>query len=155
MIIVGGLFAISAETEATLRGISGVTTARFFGRSRYETAVMVAQEVYSVLGTPLEDRVAYLAVGGRPAAWEPGTPVNGWPDAVSGGALAAASGAPLLLTDGLILPLETSNAISSLGISCVVVVGGEAAVSPAVVEAVAQLGVEVERVSGGDRYETA
>ena len=155
VVIVGGPYAVSVEAEATLERIAGVTTLRIYGRSRYETAAFVAHQIVSALDPAPGDRVAYLALGGAPAAWQPGTPMTGWPDAVSGGALAAAAGAPLLLTGGSALPLETAEAISSLGVTRVVIVGGEAAISPAVAETVAQLGVEVERVGGDDRYETS
>lgn len=76
-------------------------------------------------------------------------------DALGAAAVAAATGWPVLFTDGDELPGPTRRAIEDLGIDEIVIVGGTAAVSAGVAEAVAATGATVRRVSGADRYETS
>jgi putative cell wall-binding protein len=80
-----------------------------------------------------------------------------WPDALGGAALAGALHAPVLLThpDGLDDAVE--DCVMRLGAERAWIVGGAAAVSPAVEEDLAgHLGEgAVTRIGGRDRYETA
>lgn len=78
-----------------------------------------------------------------------------FPDALAAGAVAAKLDGALLLTDPGYLPSAIAAEIKRLDASTVTIVGGTAAVDDLVAQAVAALGVEVRRVGGADRYETA
>ena len=80
------------------------------------------------------------------------------PEAGSASALAAALRLPILFVDAERIPAPTSAAISSLGIERALIVGGAAAVGPAVEAQLAtSLGgaANVRRLGGADRYETS
>ena len=113
---------------------------RWAGSNRYTTAIVVSQSIY-----PDGADVVYLAVG------------TNHPDAIAGGPAAAAEGAPILLVTTSDLPGNTRDELVRLAPSRVVILGGEAAVSTAVADAVtvALPGATVERRAGATRYETA
>lgn len=111
---------------------------RIFGADRFLTAVEIALE-----------------------GWEDGADVvvlaNGlnFPDALAGVPLAAALDAPILLTGAAELNEDTAAAIEELEAEEVIILGGEAAVSKAVFEELEDMGLEVERVFGDGRWDTA
>ena len=76
-------------------------------------------------------------------------------DALAGSTLAGSLDAPVLLTATGVLPEETGRALGELGAQEVVVLGGTAAVSDAVLADLRGRGLAVRRLSGADRYETA
>lgn len=78
-----------------------------------------------------------------------------FPDALAGGPLAHALGGPLLLTNPAALPPATIEAIEQLGASAAVVLGGTGAVSAEVVEELEALVGDVERIAGAERSATA
>jgi putative cell wall-binding protein len=78
-----------------------------------------------------------------------------FPDALAGGAGAAQARLPLLLTRRDLLPDVTAEVLRDLGIQRVIVLGGSAAVSDAVLTRLRDSGVLVERIAGSDRAETA
>lgn len=80
---------------------------------------------------------------------------RGWADALGAAALAGRRDAPLLLTEPDRLPAAVLDAIEDLGVERVTVLGGTQAVGPAVVAALLDAGVEVERIAGPDRWATA
>jgi SpoIID/LytB domain protein len=106
------------------------------------------------------DRVATaLKVSGR---WAAGTAptvllasARNYPDALAGGALAARERAPMLLTPPGELPQTVRDELDRLGTQTVLVLGGTAAVSDAVVAQAAADGRRVERIEGPDRFATA
>ena len=113
----------------------GVT--RIASSDRYATAALVAATF--PVGSPL-----FVTVG------------EDYPDALTSAARAGSQGGPVLLsrTDGL--PGSTSAAITRLQPSKVTVVGGEAALTDAVLAEIDALTTApVTRVSGADRYATA
>lgn len=76
-----------------------------------------------------------------------------FPDALSGGPLAAIEGAPVLLTYTNTLPADIINQIKDLGAERVIILGGTASVSLNVEGQLKKLGVtNVERIDGKDRY---
>jgi putative cell wall-binding protein len=90
------------------------------GKDRYETAAMLASTVGNA-----HQSVA-LATG------------SAWPDALAGGAVAAAHNAPLLLSDGPTVPQSELAKISSLAYQApneILVFGGTAAVPNAAITA--------------------
>lgn len=80
-----------------------------------------------------------------------------FPDALGAGALQAQLQAPLLLTDTNLLSPQTAAEITRLGAQRVIILGGEAAVSPVVVTSLEALPTveETTRVGGTTRAETA
>lgn len=96
------------------------------------------------------------------AQFEPGTDVyltagEGFADALAAGPAAAHDRASLLLTPSASLLQVTLDEIERLAPSSITIVGGAAAVSPAVETQLAAAWPEVEitRISGADRYATA
>lgn len=110
---------------------------RVGGADRYAVAVAVSQAAY-----PEGSDVAYVVAG------------TGFADALSAGPAAAEEGGPLLLTPGDSLAPSVAAELRRLAPDRIVVVGGPASVSQAVLS---QLGAiaPTDRVSGGDRYEVS
>jgi len=138
IVLLGGTGAVSGAVEARAATIAPVT--RVAGADRYATAAALARAVFSH-GV----EVAYVATGAQ------------FPDALAGGAAAAADGGPLLLTPTDALPQVVRDALAELRPSRIRVLGGPAAVSEAVVDELGPLAGSggVQRISGADRYETA
>lgn len=79
-----------------------------------------------------------------------------FPDALSAAPLAAAVGGPLLLSPSNRLTAPVREELQRLDPGRVDVIGGEGAISAAVEQAVAELGVdEVRRIAGAGRFDTA
>ena len=76
-------------------------------------------------------------------------------DALVGAPLAHLLDAPILLTGVDALPEATATAITDLGATTVVILGGTVAVGAEVEEALSGMGLDVERISGQTRFETA
>ena len=130
----------SAEVAFTTTAPGGVH--RLSGDDRFETAVAVALDRFD----PADVDTVYLAVG------------SNFPDALTGGPLAAQDGAPILLVRTESLPEVVGSALGTLGPSRVVAFGGTAAISDAVLAAAgaaAGAGVATDRIAGLNRYETA
>lgn len=133
--VVGGEDAVGKVVADALMA-SGLTVDRVAGATRYGTAAAVAAR----LG-PADEAV--LASG------------EGFADALAAGALTAVEPVPVLLTPAATLADEAAAALAALGAARVDLVGGEVAVSAAVAAGVAELGVEVDRLGGADRYQTS
>ncbi len=135
VIIVGGTLAVSSSIKTALEN-EGFTVERISGSSRYDTAAKIAQEVGS-------SQRAFLTTG------------ENFPDALSVSSYAFENQVPVLLTQKDSLPTETKNALSSLGVQEVIIVGGEAAVSESVENWLSTQGYVVRRIAGQSRYETS
>jgi uncharacterized protein YkwD len=132
--LLGGTGAVSARVERELAA-AGYTPRRLSGPSRVETAVRVAEEIVRVHGAPKRVLVARA---------------DDWPDAVTGGAYAAAARIPLVLTGRDDLHPATARFLAAHGGAEKVALGGGAALSDRVVGA-----ANARRVSGADRAATA
>ncbi len=141
VIILGGTVAVSASVEAELQAIDTVATVdRLGGENRYDTAKLIAGELNKVGSFD----TAFIAYG-----------LN-FPDALAAASYGAAKGYPILLTGKDSLPAATRAALGSLsGIQKVVIVGGEAVISSGVATELASRGLNVRRIMGANRYETA
>lgn len=110
---------------------------RLAGAERIATAVQLAQD------------------------WQPGVPTvfvasaYDFPDALAGGPAAARLGGPVLLTDDDQLPVIVAEELQRLQPERVVILGGQAAVSADVEEAVRQTTGTADRWAGPDRFATA
>jgi len=119
---------------------SAPSSTRIAGADRYGTAAAISKAGFS--GSA---RVAYVASGAN------------FPDALSASAAAAKQVGPLLLTMPGALPSSTRAELVRLKPSKVVIAGGAASVSDAVMKAIAALPGRpaVVRVAGADRYATS
>ena len=138
--IAGGTAAVSLPVETQLKGFGAGTVLRLAGPDRYGTAAQLAA-LTGGLG-----KTVFIATGAS------------FPDALGGSAAAGALGGALLLTGGSGLPVATASALTNGKPAKVVILGGQAAISPAVLSQVQALlvpGATVQRWSGADRYDTA
>ena len=111
---------------------------RLQGGGRVDTAAAVARATY-----PQGARTAVLAAAGS------------FPDALAGGPLAAALGAPVLLTERDTIPQATLDAMADLGVGEVVLLGGDAVIAPEVAQQLAVRSMAARRVAGDSRFDTA
>ena len=111
---------------------------RLAGAGRYATAAKISKE-----GFPDGSDTVVLAYG-----------LN-YADALAGVPLAKAKNAPILLTTLKTLPAETLAEIERLNAKKVIILGGTSAVSADVEKALTDKKLEVERIAGTTRFETA
>ena len=79
-----------------------------------------------------------------------------FPDGLVAGALAGASKSGVVLTTGTTaIEPETLSKLKSAGTSKVTIVGGTGVVSQGVEDSLKAAGIQVERIAGSDRYDTA
>ena len=139
IVVLGGTDAVSAIVADEIATYADGPVTRLEGKDRYATAAALSQSVFGD-GSDM----CFLATG------------TTFADAVAGGPAAAGAGAPLLLTRPSQLPEITADEIQRLGARSVIVLGGEAAVTPAVIsELRALVPGSVTRLAGADRYGTA
>lgn len=125
--------AVYSDHYVTLPGVS-----RIAGKDRYEVSAGVSKQLnkwHYNTGTVV------IARGDM------------YPDALSGGPLAALEGAPVLLTATNSLPTAIQNQIVNLGAQRAIILGGTNSVSTNVEAQLKKLGVtEIERIGGKDRF---
>lgn len=147
--ILGGTNAMSATVEGELRDL-GLDVGRIAGGDRFETAAAVAESATARNATAPETPVAALALGARADSGD------AWPDALSAASLAGLDvPVPTLLTARDGLPETTRDALRELAPDTVVILGGDAAISARVGDQVADLGADVVRAEGTNRYRTS
>lgn len=137
VVVLGEAGAVAEDVVAEAAALTDVTVRRVGGADRYATAAAVAARSW-----PDGADTAYLVAGDRFA------------DALTAGPVAAADGAPVLLTSPRTLPQTTEAAIDASGAARIVVVGGTDAISDQVAE-LAGGDRSVTRIAGADRYSTA
>jgi len=136
--VVGGPAAVSDRVLTQADRYAG-SVVRLGGKNRYGTGVVTTKRFWSRAST------VYLASGAD------------YPDALSGGALAAHKGAPILLSSPTALPRVVGRELTTLAPSQVVLLGGRGALSRAVANQVRNRlpGASVTRLAGSDRYATS
>lgn len=132
--LLGGASAVSPAVERELAR-AGYDVARLAGATRIETAVEVAEEVVRLHGRPDEVLLARA---------------DAWPDAVSGGAYAADTASPVLVTGSDELHGRVAEFLDRHDPDTRWALGGTAALSEATVAAAG-----AERVAGSERTATA
>lgn len=132
--LLGGTGAISSTVEEELSR-AGYEVTRLAGASRVETAVEVAEEIVRVHGRP--DEVLVVRA-------------DEWADAVSGGAYAAATASPVLVTGSGELHPRVAGFLDRHDPATRWALGGTAALADATVAA-----ADAERVAGAERTATA
>lgn len=126
---------VSAPSGAV--GARNVTVRRTAGVDRYETAIALSASTFTTSG-------AVVVASGLV-----------YPDALAGSGLAGALHAPILLVPTGPAPASVLAEVARLRATRVYVVGGSATVGTDTAASLALPGVEVIRVAGIDRYETA
>lgn len=114
-----------------------IQSSRIFGRNRYLTSVKISKANFKKAQTVV------LANG------------KNYADALASAPLASVNDAPILLTEVNSLSPETMAEIARLGAKNVIIVGGESSVSSGVESTLKGKGINVERVSGRNRYSTS
>jgi putative cell wall-binding protein len=135
--ILGGANAVSKQVEDDIKAM-GYCVRRFSGGSRVETSVAIAEEVLRRTGST-QVLLARADI---------------WADAATGGAYAAAAGAPIVVTQSSELHQAVAGFLGQHKPKDLVLLGGDAALSPDVHAAAAKLAT-VRRVSGQARDLTA
>lgn len=116
--VIGGAGVISEKVRSSyIRNSIGKTPTRIYGSNRYDTCVAV-NETFSSIFT---DRVICVAKG------------LDFPDALSGGAIAAYVGSPLLLADSTLNSKQTKY-LNKLKPNRIIVFGGHFAVTDGIVQ---------------------
>lgn len=138
------------ERCLTKGGDTQLTTLRYAGANRYETAVCVSYWTWydhddPAAPTTSKATAVVLARG------------DIFPDALAGGPLAAYSGGPLLLTTPSSLRPEVKSEIERVLApgGLVYLLGGTNSLSNGIRDQLQQAGFRTKRLAGSDRYETA
>lgn len=127
----------SVTVKVTVNPHPGARVIRIGGADRYETSQLISEQNFASASTVI------VATGATFA------------DALAASGLSGCLNAPIVLTRPGALPAAASAEIARLGASKAIIVGGTLAVSPAVAGQLSGLGLEVERIGGPTRYETA
>ena len=132
-----------SEAVAIKLRAQGISVERITRPDQYATAVAAARR----LGTPGDmkglGRTAVVASG------------EVFVDSLVAGAFAARGPHPILLTRPHNLRLDVADYLIDTSIEHVVLMGGTAALHEAVEDSIAALGIEVTRLAGATRYDTA
>lgn len=141
IIVLGGSASISEATFGQLAPLSP-TVVRIGGADRFEVSAAAARDAFPASPVPVP--VSYVASG------------ENFPDALSGAAAAGHRGGPVLLTrKGEISPAVLDE-LKREKAATITVLGGPAAVDPAVVNTlVTQVQPATSRVGGLDRFEVS
>lgn len=149
VVLVGGEQSLSHRVASEVgRAAPSAAVERVRGSDRYDTAAAIGDRLRAEGGRT--GRVL-LALGDHH------DPDRSWADAVSVSGLAAAHQHPVLLTAPGSLPGPTRDALRRLSPQQVVVAGGTAGVSEAVLDQIRATvpDARVRRVAGANRYETS
>ncbi|MGI6217680.1 MAG: cell wall-binding repeat-containing protein, partial [Coriobacteriales bacterium] len=110
---------------------------RISGKDRYLTMGAIVEEGFD------SSEYAVVASG------------ENFPDALAASSLAGVHNTPVILTNSDELSTSASDELESLGVTNVLIVGGTAAVSSDVESSIEGMGIEVTRLSGKTRQDTA
>ena len=139
LVVMGGTDAISDATYSALAPYANGSIHREAGVNQYHRSALVSRNTFDP-GVA----VAYVATG------------TAFPDALAGGAAAAANDGPLLFVEPSGVPVDVRTELERLNPQRIVVLGGSAAVSH---EVLAQLDQytdgSVDRIAGVNRYDTS
>ncbi|MDQ2649768.1 MAG: cell wall-binding repeat-containing protein [Actinomycetota bacterium] len=161
-----GAVVVSVDDEAAVGAASNAILARvdqpYAGSVRFDTAAKIALDAYG------KDTVD-TCVAARRVIVASGADAN-FPDALAASALAGKRNVPILLVNPTLpIPTQTLDAIDKLGVQNITVVGGSAAVTSEVFNALdgreiracgggdldGSATIHVERMGGAVRYDTS
>lgn len=129
----------SVFSKKLLEKFKAYNPTRINGNNRFETGVSIAKEA---IGETSDE--AFLALG-----------LDVYADALAIGPVAADQAKPLLLTGKKALPRATKEALVSMGVKKVDIIGGKVAVPEAIEEELKALGIRINRIRGDSRELTA
>lgn len=113
--IAGGTASVSTGIESSLKSLLGsANVERFAGADRFEVGVLISQEFFP------SAEYTFVATGYK------------FPDALTGGPLAAAFGGPLYLSPPECLPADVAFDILDLDAQSITLLGGPASLTPAI-----------------------
>jgi putative cell wall-binding protein len=138
IVILGGTGGISGSVQSQLAAFTTGSVTRVAGVDRYATAAAVSRSVWTQ-GAP----TVYVATG------------EGYADALSASAVASRNRHPILLVRQGAIPAATLTELNRLGPDRIVVMGGSAVISDAVLAQLRTRAPSVTRIAGADRYETS
>ncbi|MFV0407365.1 MAG: cell wall-binding repeat-containing protein [Propioniciclava sp.] len=135
--IIGGKDAVSTAVADAIEAATEASVTRIGGADRYETAALFGGE---------EERTRVVVASGETFA-----------DALAGGPAAAMLDSVIVLTRKDQVPTATLESLEKLNPDQIVVLGGEAAITPETAAALGAVvpGATVNRIAGANRYETA
>lgn len=142
--ILGGAAAVSQAVADELTGM-GLAVDRLAGGSRLETAIAIAASASPSATTA-------LLVRAFPSEGAPQS--QAFADSLGAGGLSTTADIPILLTESDRLSEATAAHLTSSAIATVRIVGGTAAVSASVQDAVEALGISTDRIAGPSRFAT-
>ncbi|MGM0896945.1 MAG: cell wall-binding repeat-containing protein [Bacillota bacterium] len=134
--LLGGTYAISEEIEQQLKR-EGFTTIRLAGKTRSETSLKIAEEIGQM-------QTVMFATGNDNSS-----------DALSASAYAAVHQLPIIIHMGAESPESTLAFLENNSTEKALLIGGASVVPDAVAGALADRGIESDRISGKDRVETS
>lgn len=134
LVLAAALLLASAPLAAAQ---ARVTPARVDGSTRFHTAGRIATLTFETA------EVAHLVTG------------RNFPDALAGSFAAGSVDGPLLLATRDHVPGPTWEALDTLGVEAVAVIGGTEAIGASVMRQLDEAGYATERIRGTNRYETA
>ena len=140
LVMAAGIMAGSPKASMAVETASDagkVNVVRLGGADRFDTAAKISSEGWSKADTVVIANAYNYA------------------DALAGAPLAYALEAPILLTYNEYIPRNITAEISRLGAKKVIILGGPAAVSTEAESILKDAEIEVTRIWGQDRYETA
>lgn len=114
--IAGGPASVSPALMASIDAIPGIEVMRLWGLGRYEASGAINRDAFTTAD------VVFLAVG------------TNYPDALSGGAVAGAFGAPIYVIPRECIPSYVLDDIESFGATQVIVLGGPGSVADSVLD---------------------
>lgn len=117
--------------------LSQLQTDRLAGQNRYETSAEITKSGWT------NSDYAIIASG------------EDFPDALCGAPLAQKYNAPILLTANDSLDEQSKNQLLRLKVKNVFIIGGVGVISSNVEQDIKNMGIEVSRIAGNDRYETS
>ena len=137
----GSARTITEAIDVRLRQAE-IAVERIGGNDRYHTGIAVAERLGAV-GALSGAKTAIIASG------------EVFADALVAGPLSAHGGHPVLLTPGAELHAAVADYLVRERIERVVLMGGHAALSQAVEDAIGRFGISTDRIAGASRFETA
>jgi putative cell wall-binding protein len=144
--VVGGEAVISSDVFEDLLNATEAGAMRIAGADRYATALAVAEYSFG------DSCDVVLATG------------ENYPDALAAAPLAYNVDAPMLLTSGSSLRADVKAYLAdnmdtdwncALGVPTVHIIGGTSAVPASIETEINTMGIDTNRISGANRYETA
>lgn len=157
--LVGDSLSSKVETGLVRAGIRAKAVRRLAGANRFQTAAVVAEEVWRLTGVGGDAlratgddrnrgrRRALVALGSHP------NPTRAWPDALMASYYGAAVLEPVLLVEHNRMPVATATALATA--ERATIFGGDGAIRPALAAEVTRRVERVGRLAGASRVSTA